>query len=100
MDEIWEKDIDRYCNHLSLLDQFDAVFMNFSSSLDKVQKLLKKPCYPIHYGVDALAFTYPQASVRSIDIFSIGRRSSVTHESMIELANIKDFFMSAILLKV
>jgi hypothetical protein len=92
MDEIWEKDIEKYRNHLNLLDQFDAIFMNFSSSLDEVQKLLKRPCYPIHYGVDALAFTHPQVPIRSIDMLSVGRRSSITHESMVELADTGDFF--------
>src|SRR5262249_1463993 len=44
-------------------------------------------------GVDCMRFTpYPRFPERSIDCYSIGRRSPVTHASLLELAARNDFF--------
>jgi hypothetical protein len=95
MDEIWEKDIDAWQNNLSLLNQFDHVFMNFELSLKKLRSLINVPCWPIPYGVDALKFSpmsHPQVLNRSVDLMSVGRRSDITHDALLELTKRRDFF--------
>lgn len=92
MDEIWEKDIYAWRKNLDLLNQFDHVFMNFESSLKTVRSLIKKPCWPMPYGVDAMKFLSPPSRDRSIDLINIGRRSVVTHGALLGLAQETDFF--------
>ncbi|MUG96559.1 glycosyltransferase [Scytonema sp. UIC 10036] len=105
LDELWAKDIDSWRAQLELLKDFDCVFMNFSSSIDRVHDIVQRPCYSIPYGVDTVKFCpYPADLYRCIDVLNIGRRSKVTHNALLELADreklfyiydtIKDLYMS------
>ncbi|GAB1542604.1 glycosyltransferase [Scytonema sp. NUACC21] len=93
LDEIWVKDIDSWQAQLNLLKDFDYIFMNFSSSINKVANIIQRPCYSIPYGVDAVKFCpYPADLYRCIDVLNIGRRSAVTHNALIELVEQKKLF--------
>ncbi|GAA6619893.1 glycosyltransferase [Scytonema sp. NUACC26] len=93
LDEIWAKDIDRWRAQLELLKDFDSIFMNFSSSIERVQNIIRRPCYAIPYGVDTVKFCpYPAGLYRCIDVLNIGRRSTVTHNALLELVEQEKLF--------
>ncbi|AKG23561.1 glycosyltransferase [Calothrix sp. 336/3] len=95
LDEIWSKDINAWQVQLNLLKDFDHVFMNLSGSINQVAELIKRPCNFLPYGVDTVKF-FPHDLVtnaqRSIDIYSIGRRSQITHKALLDLSNRESFF--------
>lgn len=87
LDEVWMNDVNKWQNQLKLLRNFDHVFMNFASSIEKASRIIQKPCHPIPYAVDALKFAYPHALNRGVDVLNIGRRSGITHDALNDLAN-------------
>lgn len=93
LDEIWAKDINNWRVQLKLLKDFDHIFMNLSHSMSGVAEIVQRPCHFIPFGTDALQFCpYPLPPERSIDIYSIGRRSQVTHKALLDFASQGNFF--------
>lgn len=93
LDEIWAKDIEKWKVQLEFLQEFDYVFMNFSHSIEGVAELIQRPCEYIPFGIDAIKFCpYPLSRERSVDLYSVGRRSQVTHQALLELAEKDNFF--------
>ncbi|KYC35905.1 hypothetical protein WA1_48710 [Scytonema hofmannii PCC 7110] len=93
LDELWAKDIDSWSVQLQLLKDFDCIFMNFSSSINQVKDIVQRPCYSIPYGVDTVKFCpYPADLYRCIDVLNVGRRSTVTHNALLELVEREKFF--------
>ncbi|MGH7999970.1 MAG: glycosyltransferase family protein [Brasilonema sp.] len=94
IDEIWKKEIGqqktRLC--LKLVKDFDYIFTTQSFSVDAIANLVQRPCFSLPYGVDTIKFyPYAQLSQRSIDIYSIGRRSPIVHKALLEVAERKNF---------
>jgi hypothetical protein len=53
---------------------------------------VQRPCYSLPYGVDAVKFSpYPQVPQRHIDVYSIGRRSPMMHNSLLKLTERDNF---------
>lgn len=93
LDEIWVKDLETWKHHLELLKDFDHIFLNFSFSVEAVSDIVQRSCHFIPYGVDSLNFCpFPLPAHRCIDIYSIGRRSQITHAALLELVKHKQFF--------
>ncbi len=93
LEEIWANQICRWNGHLELLKQFDYVFLNCSGSVDAVANVIKQPCYFSPPGVDCITFCpYPHEPDRSIDVCNIGRRSSVAHKALLQLAELGKIF--------
>jgi Glycosyl transferases group 1 len=93
LDEIWIKDIEKWKAQLQLFTKFDCLFMNLSSSTDRVANLTHIPCYSIPFAVDAIKFCpYPRDLYRCIDVLNIGRRSQVTHQALLEQTERDNFF--------
>ncbi|MDV2997032.1 MAG: hypothetical protein N4J56_006737 [Chroococcidiopsis sp. SAG 2025] len=66
--------------------------MNFSNSISGVAEIVQRPCEYIPFGVDAIKFCpYPLERERSVDLYSVGRRSQVTHQALLELAENHSF---------
>jgi hypothetical protein len=79
--------------HLKILSQFDYVLLNCSGSVKAVQELICKPCFCIVPAVDMMHFCpYPNPPVRSIDVYSMGRRSEITHQALLKMAEGGKFF--------
>lgn len=93
LDEIWAKDIDNCRVQLQLLKKFDNIYMNFSSSIHPVANIVQQPFYALPYGIDAIKFC-PNTNnfERSVDVLNIGRRSAVTHNSLLQLVEQKNLF--------
>lgn len=85
--EIWISEIHKYRYYLDILSDFDVVVMNLSSSLQAVNKVIGDKAFFMPLGIDAVLFgPYPDPPRRVIDMYSIGRRSSITHEKLLDMA--------------
>lgn len=92
VDEIWMENYSKDKKQLSVLKDFDCIFMNLSASIKAVTNTTQKPCYYLAPGVDAVEFCpYPLQPQRSIDVCNFGRRSPSVHQSLLDLAEQKDF---------
>ncbi len=93
LDEIWVRDVPILRGYSKILSQFDYIILNCSASVQPVQDLAKRPCVYIPPGIDAIKFCpYPDPPLRSIDVYSIGRRSQVTHRALLKMAEQKHIF--------
>ena len=93
IDELWVKEISGFGQYLSILDQFDLVMLYYSQTVEPLSKKLKTKCGFLPPGVDAIRFCpYPNPHPRSIDVYSIGRRSEETHRNLLKMAAAKDMF--------
>ena len=87
VDDLWIRSIGNLKGHLKILSQFDYVLLNCSASVPHVQKIIERPCSYIAPGVDSDRFCpYPNPPIRCVDVYSMGRKSLVTHRSLLELA--------------
>ncbi len=93
LDEVWAKDVGNWKGQLEILSKFDYIFLNLSLSVQAVNQIVQRPCRFIPFGVDAVKFCpFPLQPKKSIDVYSIGRRSLVMHTALLELAEQKNFF--------
>ncbi len=91
--ESWASELHKYRGHLKILSQFDYVIINCSASVQPIQDIIQRPCFYIPPGVDAIRFSpYPDPPVRFIDFYSLGRRSPVTHQALLTMAEQKQIF--------
>jgi len=85
--EIWAGELHKLAGHLRILSQFDYVVLNCSASVGPVQEVIGRPCFYIPPGVDAIRFCpYPNPPIRSIDVYSMGRKSLITHQTLLKMA--------------
>ncbi len=82
-----------YANHLRLLEGFDHVTQCFSGSVDAVREATGIAAHHVPLGADTLRFTpYPNPPARTIDVYSMGRRSDVVHQSLLKKAAGRELF--------
>lgn len=91
--EIWACELRRWRGHLKILSKFDYVVTPCSGSVRPVQDVIQRPCLTIPPGIDAIQFC-PRynAPLRQVDVYSIGRKSTVTHQSLLKMAEQKGIF--------
>lgn len=93
LEEVWLKGLAQRTGELRLLRQFDRILLSTSGSVEAVAELTGRPCSYLPPSVDALALCpYPVAPPRSIDVYSMGRRSPTTHSALVELAERRRWF--------
>jgi len=94
IDEVWVKEVPNYRNFLRMLRDFDLVVLYYSQSVGPIDEMIgEKRCTFLPPGVDALRFCpYPEPPRRDIDVYSVGRRSRVTHGAYLRMAADDDFF--------
>jgi hypothetical protein len=91
--EAWEDDVKKWKGYAKILSQFDYVILNCSASVQPVQDLIKKPCLYVPPGIDAIKFCpYPNPPTRSIDVYSIGRKSPIIHKALLKMAEQNKIF--------
>lgn len=84
--EMWKVDLVRYSSFLDELVEFDVVYLLNPLLVPKLRERGIDARF-LPTGVDALAFSpLPHVPERSIDVYSYGRRSEVTHRALLELA--------------
>jgi hypothetical protein len=78
---------------MELLSEFDHVFLAMQGAVADLGKMIGRPVTYLPYSVDALRFApLPHLPARSIDMCNIGRRSNVTHEALLRLADAHKIF--------
>ena len=91
--ESWSRSLHQHASSLRLLDQFDHVFVFNKASVPNVQKYTRTPCSFLATGADTLLL--PPAldpASRVIDVYSMGRRSPLLHEQLVEMARRREIF--------
>lgn len=87
IDEVWVTQMQRYANFLRLLEKFDRVILYYSQSIEPLNRRIGARCVYLPPAVDTLRFCpWPNPPQRSIDVYSVGRRSAVTHHSLLQMA--------------
>ena len=85
--ELWTKDLNKLKKSIQLLNQFDYILLTCGSTVDALKDRVQRPCSYFPPGVDAVKFApFPVKPHRCIDVLSMGRRSQVTHKSLMDLA--------------
>jgi hypothetical protein len=91
--EIWADKLHKWKHHMKILSQFDYVVLNCSGSVQPIQDAIRRPCFYIPPGVDAIRFCpYPNPPLRCIDVYNFGRKSQVTHQALLKIAEQKQIF--------
>ena len=92
LDELWVRDL-RACRYLlRVLARFDFVLLYYSHSVRAVSEAIGRRCF-FSPGVDALLFCPSPASLpRAVDVYSIGRRSEVTHQALCRMVKDRGLF--------
>lgn len=87
IDELWVKEMGNYRHFLRVLEKFDYVILYYSQSVGALSQRIGRPCSFVPPGVDALLFCpYPEPPKRAVDVYSIGRRSEITHRTLLKMA--------------
>lgn len=91
--ETWSTDLSVLANFMPFFNQFDLICVGTYNVLSSISKMADCPCIFLAPGIDTLKF-YPdlQNDRRSIDVCSVGRRSTVTHKALVALAEQESFF--------
>jgi hypothetical protein len=86
IDEMWVVQMARYQNFLRMLEKFDLVLLYYSQSVDPLMKRVGRKCMYLPPGVDTIRFCpYPHPPQRVVDVYSVGRRSEVTHHALLKM---------------
>jgi glycosyltransferase involved in cell wall biosynthesis len=89
--EVWLHLLPRYL--LEHLAAFDCIFLGSYHCVEEVAKITGRPCSYLPLAADVLRFCpAPDFPTRLIDINNIGRRSQVTHQSLLRLARKRQIF--------
>lgn len=87
IDEVWIREIDGYRNFLRMLKRFDVVVLYYSQSVGPINELIGEKCIFLPPGVDTIRFCpFPNPPERTVDVYSIGRRSAITHRALLKMA--------------
>jgi hypothetical protein len=87
LDELWIDDIAKHLHFLRILEKFDVVMLYYSQTVKPLGERIKSRCVFLPPGIDAISFCpYPDPFERVIDVYSIGRRSQITHQKLLEWA--------------
>jgi Glycosyl transferases group 1 len=87
IDELWVTQMASYQNFLNMLKKFDLVVVYYNGSVEPLIKRTGVKCVFLPPGVDTIRFCpYPNAPQRVVDVYSIGRRSEITHRALQAMA--------------
>lgn len=91
--ELWAGELNKWKGHMNILSQFDYVVIPSSGTVQPVKDVIGQRCVYISAGIDTIRFCpYPNPPVRSIDVYNMGRKSPVTHQALLEMAEHKQIF--------
>jgi hypothetical protein len=86
IDELWASEILLYRHMFPILRKFDLIFLYYSQSVKPLSERIDTRCVFLPPGVDTLLFSpHLKLPKRSIDVYSIGRRSDVTHRALLRM---------------
>ena len=95
LDELWSSDLPKFDNFLEFLRDFDLICSNYAGVIEHIRQVTDVPCIFLPSGVDAIKFCPDfQTNLRAVDVCSLGRRSQITHEALLKLAEEKQYYYS------
>jgi glycosyltransferase involved in cell wall biosynthesis len=93
IDELWVTQMGNYDRYLRMLEDFDVVVIYYSQSVGPLNQRIGPKSVFLPPAVDAVRFCpYPDLLPRSIDVYSVGRRSAITHHSLLQMVARDRFF--------
>ena len=93
VDELWLKEIVKHRHFLRILAKFDVVMLYYSQTVKPLSEQIGRRCVFLPPGVDAILFCpYPNPPKRVIDVYSIGRRSEITHQRLLRMVRESGLF--------
>lgn len=91
--EIWACEVRKLKGHLKMLSQFDYVVIPSMGSVQPVKDVIGERCVYVTAGIDTIRFCpYPNPPDRSIDVYSMGRKSPITHQALLKMAEQRKIF--------
>ena len=91
--EVWDIFLQGREFLLEPLKKFDHIFLGVRNGVEKVAQVTGRPCSYLPPSIDTLKFCpYPVLPHRGIDVLSIGRRSPITHQALLDISQRKDLF--------
>ena len=86
MDELWVTQMFNYRYFLRILEKFDVVMLYYSQSVKALSDQIGRKCVFLPPGVDTILFCpYPEQPKRVVDVYSIGRKSEITHRRLLKI---------------
>lgn len=93
LDELWINEIAKNRHFLRILAKFDVVMLYYSQTVKPLSEIIESRCVFLPPGVDAISFCpNPDPPERVIDVYSIGRRSEITHQRLLDMARQNGMF--------
>jgi hypothetical protein len=93
VDELWVKQMSTHRHFLRVLEKFDLVMLYYSQTVIPLSEQIGRKCVFLPPGLDAISFCpYPKPPKRVIDVCSIGRRSEITHQSLLKMVRDSGLF--------
>jgi len=93
LDELWVREIVKHRHFLRILAKFDVVMLYYSQTVKPLSELIERRCEFLPPGIDTILFCpNPDPPERVVDVYSIGRRSEITHQRLLEMARKGDLF--------
>ena len=87
IDELWVNQIKQHRFFLEVLKEFDLVVLYYSQTVAPLSERIGRKCIFVSPGIDALRFCpTPGELERSVDVYSVGRRSETTHQAILRMA--------------
>jgi hypothetical protein len=93
LDELWLTGMAEHRHFLSVLAKFDVIMLYYSQTVRPLSEQIGRRCVFLPPGVDAISFCpLPDPPTRVIDVYSIGRRSEITHQSLLRMVRESGLF--------
>jgi Glycosyl transferases group 1 len=93
LDELWAREIVKHRYFLRILAKFDVVMLYYSQTVKPLSELIGPKCVFLPPGLDTILFCpNPNPPERVVDVYSIGRRSEMTHEKLLNMARERGLF--------
>jgi len=91
--EIWACEVRKLKGYLKMLSKFDYVVIPSMGSVQPVKDVIGERCVYVTAGIDTIRFCpYPNPPLRSIDVYSMGRKSPITHQALLKMAEQRQIF--------
>jgi hypothetical protein len=89
--EAWSDMLPEYL--LELLTDFDHIFLGCGHGVQEVARITRRPCTYLPIAVDVPRFAPTSLDQpRPIEVTHIGRRSQITHQALLDLAERRELF--------
>jgi hypothetical protein len=86
LSEMYQHQTHTYRYYMDILSKFDYVILNFSQSRQAINEVIGEKTVFFPLGIDAILFCpYPDEPKRVIDVYSVGRRSEKTHNTLLHM---------------